>query len=70
MKYEKIEFTIANPFILDEQYPGSTPARTTSVAQPSPTGTSSEPQQAPFIEASGALAVMLGVWIWKHGKKV
>jgi len=64
-----IDFTIANPFILDEQYPGSSPAQTTGAAQSSPTGTSSEPQQAPFLEAAGAIAAMLGVWMWKRGKK-
>jgi sarcinarray family protein len=60
-----IEFTIADPYILDEQYSGSTPARTTGAAQPSPTGTSSKPQQTPFLTAAGAIAVMLGVWMWK-----
>ncbi len=60
-----IDFTIVNPYILDEQYPGSTPAQTTGAAQPSPTGTSSEPQQAPFLTAFGALAVILAVWILK-----
>jgi sarcinarray family protein len=67
---KKIQFTIANPYILDEQYSGSIPARTTGAAQPSTTGTSSEPQQVPFLSAAGALAVMLGIWMWKHGKKV
>ena len=64
-----IQFSIANPFILDEQYSGATPAQTTGAAQPSPTGTSSEPQQAPFLEAAGAIAVMLGVWMWKRGSR-
>jgi sarcinarray family protein len=59
---KKIQFTIANPYILDEQYPGSTPARTTGASQPSPTGTSSETQQAPFLSALAALVVILGVW--------
>ncbi|MBU4075793.1 MAG: sarcinarray family MAST domain-containing protein [Euryarchaeota archaeon] len=69
-KKEKIiQFTIVNPYILDEQYPGSSPAQTTGAAQPSPTGTSSEPQQAPFLEAAGAIAVMLGVWMWKRGSR-
>ncbi len=62
---KKIEFTIANPYILDEQYSGSTPARTTGAAQPSPTGTSSKPQQTPFLTVAGAIAMMLGVWMWK-----
>jgi hypothetical protein len=57
-----LQFTIANPYILDEQYSGSTPARTTGAAQPSPTGTSSETQQAPFLSALAALVVILGVW--------
>ncbi len=61
-KQKPIQFTIANPFILDEQYSGSTPARTTGAAQPSPTGTSSETQQAPFLSALAALVVILGVW--------
>ncbi len=60
-----IEFTIADPYILDEQYPGSSPAQTTGAAQPSPTGTSSE-QQAPFLTAAGAIAVVFGVWILRR----
>jgi sarcinarray family protein len=59
---KKIQFTIANPYILDEQYSGSTPAQTTGTAQPSPIGTSSETQQAPFLSALVALVVILGVW--------
>jgi len=65
-----IDFTIVNPYILDEQYPGSSPTRTTGTEQPSPTGASSEPQQAPFMGAAGMLGVILGVWMWKRGKKV
>jgi len=65
---KKIQFTIANPFILDEQYPGSSPALTIGAAQP--TGASSEPQQASFMGAAGMLGVILGVWMWKRGKKV
>ena len=64
-----IQFTIANPYILDEQYPDSTPVQTTGAAQPSPTGTTSEPKPAPFLPAIGAIAVILGVWMWKRGKK-
>ena len=63
---KKIDFSIANPYILDEQYPGSTPSQTTGAA-PSPT--SSEPQKTPFLPAIGAIAVMLGVWMWRRGKK-
>ncbi len=65
---KKIQFTIANPYILDVQYSGSTPARTTGAAQPSPTGTSSETQHAPFLTAGGALAVVIGVWMWRRKK--
>jgi sarcinarray family protein len=61
-----IEFTIADPYILDEQYPGSTPAQTTGAAQPSPAA-SSKQQQAPFLGAMGAIAVILGVWMLKKG---
>lgn len=65
-RQKPIQFTIANPYILDEQYPGSTPAQTT--AQPSPT--SSEPQQTPFLSAGGALAVVaLCVWMMRRGNK-
>ncbi|MDD5617128.1 MAG: sarcinarray family MAST domain-containing protein [Candidatus Methanoperedens sp.] len=61
---KKIQFTIANPYILDEQYPGSTPAQTTGAAQPSPTGTSSKPQQSPFMGTVGVIAAMLCVLLW------
>jgi sarcinarray family protein len=61
-KKEKIiQFTIANPYILDEQYSSST--QTTGSAQPSPTGISSEQQQTPFLSALVALVVILGVWM-------
>ena len=57
---KKIQFTIANPYILDEQYSGSTPSQTSSAMQPSPIGTS-ETQQTPFLSALVALVVILGV---------
>jgi sarcinarray family protein len=59
---KKIEISIADPYILDEQYSGSTPARTTGASQPTPTSTSPETQQAPFLSALAALVVILGVW--------
>ena len=62
-KNKIIQFTIANPYILDEQYSGSTPAQTTGAAQPSPPGTSPTQQQAPFISALAALMAILGVWM-------
>ncbi len=68
MKDKKIDFSIANSFILDEQYPGSSPAQTTGAAQPSPTGASSEQQQAPFLGTAGAIVMMLGVWVWRRRK--
>jgi sarcinarray family protein len=69
MKEKKIDFTIANTFILDDQYPGSSPTKTTGTAQSSPTDTLQEPQQARFPEAASVIGVMLGVWLWKRGKK-
>ncbi|VVB86148.1 Uncharacterised protein [uncultured archaeon] len=63
---KKIEFTIADPYILDEQYSGSTPSQTTGAAPPLPTGTSSTQKETPFLGAAGALAVMLAVWMWKR----
>ncbi|MBU4223177.1 MAG: hypothetical protein KKD46_00175 [Euryarchaeota archaeon] len=47
-------------------HPGSSPAQTTGAPQPSPTGASSEQQQAPFLEAAGAIAIVLGAWMWKR----
>jgi len=58
-----VQFTIANPYIVNEQYSGSAPAQTTGAAEPAP-GTTQK--QTPFLEAAGALAVMLGVWLWKR----
>ena len=63
MKNKQIDFTIVNPYILDEQYSGSTPAQTTGALQPSPTGTSPTQQQAPFLSALVAIAVIIGVWM-------
>ena len=59
-----IEFTIANPYILDEQYPGSssTPAQTSGI-----THGVTAPKEAPFVPAIAALAVMLAVWWWRRG---
>jgi sarcinarray family protein len=58
-----LEFTIANPYILDEHYSGSTPAWTTGAAQPTPNGTSPAQQKAPFLSALVAFVVILGVWM-------
>ncbi len=58
-----IEFTIANPYILDEQYTGATQT-------PQPTGTVPGatipiPKAAP-LPALGAIAMLIGVWLWKR----
>ena len=59
---KKIEFTIANPYILDEQYTGA--AQT-----PGPTGTApgtTTPKAAPFPPALGVIAMLLVVWMWRR----
>src|SRR3972149_1592017 len=59
-----IEFTIANPYILDEQYTGATRTQT-----PLPTGTApgtTTPKAAPFPPALGVIAMLLGIWMWKR----
>ncbi|HLB69634.1 MAG: sarcinarray family MAST domain-containing protein [Candidatus Methanoperedens sp.] len=58
-----IEFTIANPHILDEQYPGSssTPAHTSGITPGAPA-----PKEAPFVHAIAALVVMMVVWWWRR----
>lgn len=56
---KKLEFTIADPYILDEQYSGSTPTQTAGATEPAHTQ-----KQTTFISALGSLAVMLGVWMW------
>ncbi len=67
MKNKQIDFTIANPYIIDEQYLGSSPSQNTPT--PQPTGASSEPQQAPFLEAAGAIAILMGVLILKRSNR-
>ncbi len=57
-----VQFTIANPYILDEQYSGA--AQT-----PQPTATApgaTAPKAAPFHSALGAIAMLLVVWMWKR----
>ncbi len=57
-----IEFTIANPYILDEQYSGA--AQT-----PQPTATApgaTAPKAAPFPPVLGAIAMLLAVWAWRR----
>ncbi len=51
-EYEHVEFTIANPYILDEQYSGPAPTRTAS----DPSSTDQPPSQgSPGFGVAGAL---------------
>jgi sarcinarray family protein len=62
MDYEKIEFTIANPYILDEYYSAPSPTRTaapSSTDQPSPEG-------SPGFGALAALAGTALVVMWRR----
>ena len=52
---EKIEFTIANPYILDEQYSGSTPKPT-----PDPKSTD-QPPSPEGLPGFGVVAALMGV---------
>ena len=58
-----IEFTIANPHILDEQYPGSgsTPVQTSGI-----TPGATEPKEAPFVPLIAVLAVMIMIYLGKR----
>ena len=64
MNDKQIDFTIANPYILDEQNSGATKTQT-----PLPSGTApgtTTPKAAPFPSALGVIAMLLGVWMWKR----
>jgi sarcinarray family protein len=66
MNDKKIDFTIANPYILDEQYSGAiSKPKTTSTS----TGTSkSTPaKETPFIPAIFTIIVLLLAWRWRRG---
>ncbi|MFZ3169334.1 MAG: sarcinarray family MAST domain-containing protein [Candidatus Methanoperedens sp.] len=55
-----IQFTIANPYILDEQYTGAT---TTTTPAPEITGTSAPPAKAtPFLPIIFTVSVLLLAW--------
>ena len=58
-----IEFTIANPHILDEQYPGSgsTPVQTSGI-----TPGATEPKEAPFVPVIAVLALMIMIYLGKR----
>jgi sarcinarray family protein len=62
--YEKIQFTIANPYILDEQYSGAVP---TPVTTASPAGTPSK--EAPFIPFIFTVGALIMAWRWREGGK-
>ncbi|NJD78903.1 MAG: sarcinarray family MAST domain-containing protein [Candidatus Methanoperedens sp.] len=59
---KKIEFTIADPYILDEQYTG---APSNPTPQPATSGTPAKP--APFPSVLIAVVMLLAAWCWlKH----
>ena len=62
MENKQLDFTIANPHILDEQYPGSTPAKTSGI-----TPGATEPKEAPFVPVIAVLALMMAIWWWRRG---
>jgi len=64
MKDNKIDFTIANPYILDEQYTGviSTPKQTSS---PTETTTPTPTKAAPFPPVLFSVGVLLLAWRWR-----
>lgn len=64
---KKIEFSVANPYILNERYEGSTPKLT-----PAPTETASDAvatpsKSTPFPSAVLTLGMLLLVWRWGRG---
>jgi len=65
MKDKKIDFTIANPYILDEQYTGviSPPKQTSS---PTETTSPTPAKAAPFPPVLFAVGVLLLAWRWRH----
>ncbi|HLB72022.1 MAG TPA: sarcinarray family MAST domain-containing protein [Candidatus Methanoperedens sp.] len=58
-----LQFTIANPHILDEQYPGSgsTPVQTSGI-----TPGATAPKEAPFVPLIAVLAVMIMIYLGKR----
>jgi|SRR5659263_2592 len=59
---EIIQFTIANPYILDEQYTGAT-----TTPAPEITGTGAAAKPAPFPSMLFTLAILLIVSRWRRG---
>jgi sarcinarray family protein len=62
MNDKKIDFTIANPYILDEQYSGAVP---TPVTTASPAGTPAK--ETPFLPA--ILTVGALIMAWRRGRE-
>jgi len=62
-----IQFTIANPYILDEQYSGAaiTPKPTSSATE---TASSTPAKTAPFVPALVALSALILAWRWRREK--
>jgi sarcinarray family protein len=63
MKDKKIDFTIANPYILDEQYTG---AITTTTGSPKIKETGAPAKAAPFLSLMFAFAALLLAWCRMH----
>ncbi len=62
-----VQFTIANPYILDEQYSGAAPTTAPS-PQPTGTGSAAPTKQAPFVPAVVALSALILAWRWRREK--
>jgi sarcinarray family protein len=60
---EIIQFTIANPSILDEQYSGAVPTPETTA---SPAGT--ETKATPFLSVIFMIGALLLAWLWGKAK--
>jgi sarcinarray family protein len=59
MNNKKIQFTIANPYILDEQYSG---AVTTTTGAPKITETGAQAKATPFLPAIVTISALLLAW--------
>ena len=64
-EYERVQFTIANPTILDEHYSGPTPTRTTT--DPSSTNQSQSQGSSGFGVAGAMMGILLAV-VYKAGR--
>jgi hypothetical protein len=59
-----VDFTIANPYILDEQYTGAVP---TPVTTASPAGT--QAKETPFLPGMFTVGTLILAWRWRKGIK-